>query len=92
MDLEALTVRISESERRHHETAIILENLKVTIDTKVSNKQFYWTMGVLFMLLMSTLSYIIYKMDAQSISQSITQSDVSYLKGKLTPYDVQFKN
>jgi hypothetical protein len=95
-NLEALIIRldnhIRESDRRHEETAEILKDYKIMINSKVSKEQFMWVIGILIMILMAMFGYIALRLDNLSSSATQTQTDVSFLKGKLAPYDVQYKN
>lgn len=83
---------ITESDRRHNETAAILKDYKTMIDSKVPYKQFTWIVGFMVLILMAMFSYIALKIDDLSSATQKTQSDISFLTGKLAPYDIQFKN
>lgn len=71
--------------------------VQLQLDSKVPNKQFYWVMGILSTLLLTVCGYISTQLKDLSASIKETadvttsvQADVSYLKGKLSPYDVEF--
>ncbi len=83
---------IKESDRRHEETSVILKDYKIMINSKVSREQFMWVIGIMILILMGMFSYIAIRMDQIASNSTQTQTDVSYLKGKLAPYDVQYKN
>lgn len=90
--LTRLDDHIKDSDRRHDETSAIMKDYKIMINSKISKEQFAWVIGILITVLISMFGYIAFRMDALSTTSAQTQSDVSYLTGKLAPYDVQFKN
>jgi hypothetical protein len=95
-NLSALLTRlddhIKESDRRHEETSGILKDYKIMINSKISKEQFGWVIGILVTVLIAMFGYIAVRMDSFAETSAKTQSDVSFLTGKLTPYNVQFKN
>lgn len=85
-----------EKDRMAH-TADIKE-LRAILDSKVSFKHFYWLVGIMIMLLTSVLGYIIIQIKDISLSiaeitnkTASVQSDVSFLKGKLSPFEVRYE-
>lgn len=73
----------------------------VALDNKVSFKHFYWIIGTLvgiqsaifgaaFWLLSSQMSTVDAKVADLNKTSSSVQADVSFLRGKLSPFDVQY--
>ena len=90
--LERLDKHIVNSDKRHDETAAVLRDYKSIIDSKVSYKQFTWIIGIMVLILLAMFGYIAMRMDALTSTSAQTQTDVSYLTGKLAPYDVKYSN
>ncbi len=67
------------------------EKMNAQLESKVSYKHFYWLVGVFLPILMIIFGYISTQLRDLSVSSSATQQDVASLKGKLSPYDVQFE-
>lgn len=73
----------------------------VAMDNKVSFKHFYWIIGTLvgiqsaifgaaFWLLSSQMSTVDAKVAELNKTSSSVEADVSFLRGKLSPFDVQY--
>lgn len=87
--LEAkLDAHLEDAKEKWQEVAL----LKKAMENKVSYKQFTWVLGILITILISMFTYIANQMgDIRSSAISINQ-DVSMIKGKLDPYNIEFKN
>lgn len=79
-----------------------LEKLAIAIDGKVPFKHFYWIMGILigiqtaifggaFWLLNSQMNVLNTQVSDGNKTTAAIQGDVSFLKGKLSPFDVQYQ-
>lgn len=79
-----------------------VEKLATAIDGKVSFKHFYWIMGTLigiqtaifggaFWLLNSQMNVLNNQVSDGNKTTSAIQGDVSFLKGKLSPFEVQYQ-
>lgn len=101
MSLEVLTAKFEAHEQKcvadRLAMASDIKELRIVLDNKVSYKHFYWIIGTLLGLLITIDGYLILQQEAvlsriDSIGKTAisTQTDVSYLKGKLEPYEVQF--
>lgn len=74
-----------------------IKQVLALMESKVSFKHFYWVIGILISIQMTVLGYIV--LQNKDMSQQIqdiiktstrTQEDLSFLKGKLSPFDVQY--
>lgn len=79
---------------------MIITNMKeinAILESRVSFKHFYWIIGLLVTIQMAVLGFIVNQntnMAGQireiEKSTSSVQDNVSYLRGKLSPYEVEF--
>jgi hypothetical protein len=86
-----LEAHIQQAEQRHVEAIAKFKEIDDSIKNKVSYREFTWIMGIMILILMAMFGYIAVRIDGLAGSTTQTQSDVSFLRGKLAPYDVQFK-
>lgn len=96
MSIEVLTAQFEAHKQEcASDKALInssIKELRTTVDEKVSWKYFIWIFGLLVTILISLFYYISSQLNDLSKTASVTQGDVSFLKGKLSPYDVEFKD
>lgn len=67
-----------------------LRALRVSLNEKVSFKHFYWIIGIMVTILIGVGGVITTQLQEISTTTTFVQSDVSFLKGKLSPYEVQY--
>ncbi len=67
-----------------------IKALRIGMNDKVSFKHFYWIIGIMITLLAIVSGYIATQLKDISMTTTVVQSDVSFLKGKLSPYDIQY--
>lgn len=70
------------------ERIIAIEN---TLENKVSFKVFTWVLGVLMTITLSIFGFIYSKLNTVETGVNITKEDVATIKGKLEPYEIEFK-
>lgn len=87
------TVGMLESRLNAHEAACNseMENLRTQLDNKVSYQLFYWVIGILITILLAVMGYVVQQNKDIAATTVATQIDVSALKGKLDPYEIQFQ-
>lgn len=72
-----------------------IEKLEIEIQSieknKVSYQHFYWVIGILFTIVVSLLGYIVTVLHATRETTTLTQLDVSQIKGKLDPYEIKYE-
>lgn len=91
------SIDVLEAKVISHETE--LERLKTAMESKVSYQHFYWVIGILATIQIAVFGYIIQqgsnmlsKIDEVGKTAVSTKVDVSELKGKLDPYQIEFQN
>lgn len=74
-----------------------LDKVSVELDAKVEWKQFWAVLGILVTIMTGICGYISFQLKnladvtyATNEKASSVQGDVSFLRGKLSPYDVEF--
>jgi len=74
-----------------------MKELSAVLESRVSFKHFYWIIGVLVTIQMAVLGFIVNQNTSMAgqireieKTTSSVQDNVSYLRGKLSPYDVEF--
>lgn len=67
-----------------------MKEVKAELRGKVSYKNFWTVLGILMSIILAVFGYISSQLDNLTKQTSTVQGDVSFLKGKLSPYDVQF--
>lgn len=74
-----------------------IKELSAVLESRVSFKHFYWIIGVLVTIQMAVLGFIVNQNTSMAgqireieKTTSSVQDNVSFLRGKLSPYDVEF--
>lgn len=74
-----------------------MKELSAVLESRVSFKHFYWIIGVLVTIQMAVLGFIVNQNTGMAgqireieKTTSSVQDNVSFLRGKLSPYDVEF--
>lgn len=96
--LEArLSAHIKEYETHvkvHNEDRVMvisdMKEIRTSLENKVDFKHFYWVIGIMFALFSAEIGYVVMQNKEISFSSDQTRQDVSLIKGKLEPYNVEF--
>ena len=74
------------------ELFLIVKEIKTEMSAVVTFKFFYWVVGILVIIQTSILGYIVMQIrEVANVSEKV-QQDVSYLKGKLSPYEINYSS
>lgn len=79
-----------------------IDHVEIVLEEKVASKTFMWIIGLLVTVLIGMFTYVANQISDQrkenlgnfatiDKNMSLVQSDISSVKGKLEPYNIEFK-
>lgn len=66
------------------------KEMNAQLENRVTFKHFYWIVGIALTILLSVFGFISAQLKDLSLTTSSVQQDVASLKGKLSPYEIEF--
>lgn len=88
---ELFDAHVKESDYRHNVITGEVKDLRTGLDNRVTYQNFTWILGILITIFISVFLFIANQMKEIQFTTNDTQNVVSQIKGKLDPYNIEFK-
>lgn len=87
-----LEAHMQEGERRFKSAENRLDILELNMGSKVSITSASWAIGILITILISMFGWISVQIADMQKTTTTTKENVATIKGRLDPYNIEFKN
>lgn len=88
---ELFDAHVKESDYRHQVVVADVKDLRAGLDNRVTYQSFTWILGILITIFIAVFLFIANQMKDIQLTTNDTKNVVSQIKGKLEPFNIEFK-